>query len=89
MREVANGAFFSRFGIAKREVEAGFCAGEGASDGRGGGFDGDGACVGGGELETVEEDRGAFGGDAVASESGDEEGDGDLDGFDVFEGRKV
>lgn len=40
-------------------------------------------------METVEEDDGAFGGDAIAGESGDEEGDGDLDGFDVFEGREV
>jgi hypothetical protein len=58
-------------------------------DGGGGGFDGDGAGVGGGELEAVEEDGGAFGVDAVAGEGGDEEGDGDLDGLDVFERREV
>ena len=71
------------------KVDAGFGAGEGSDDGGGGGFDGDGTGVGGGELEAVEEDGGAFGVDAVAGESGDEEGDGDLDRLDVFEGREV
>ncbi len=77
------------FGVARREIETGFSAGEGASDGRGGWFDGDGACVGRGELEAVEKDGSAFGGDAVAGEGGDEERDGDLNGLDVFEGREV
>jgi len=45
--------------------------------------------VGGGELEAVEEAGGAFGVDSVKSEGGDEEGDGDLDGFCVFEGGEV
>ncbi len=67
------------------EVDAGSGTGEGADDGGGGGLDGDGAGVGGGELETVEENGGTFGVDAVACQGRDEEGDGDLDGFDVFE----
>jgi len=75
--------------VSHCEVEAGFGAGEDAGDGGGGGLDGDGARVGGGELEAVEQDRGAFGGDAIAGEGGDEERDGDLDGLDVFEGREV
>jgi len=40
-------------------------------------------------LETVEENRGAFGVDAVAGECGDEKRDGDLNGFGVFNGRQV
>ena len=50
---------------------------------------GDGFCVGGGQLEAVEEDGGALGVDAVAGEGGDEERDGDLDGFGVFEDGEV
>ena len=71
------------------EVEAGFGAKEGADDGGGGGFDGDGAGIGGGELKAVEQDGGALGVDAVSGEGGDEKRDGDLDGFDVFERRQV
>jgi len=71
------------------EVDAGFGARQGADDGGGGGFDGDGAGVGRGELEAVEQDRGAFRVDAVTGEGGDEQRDGDLDGFDVFERRQV
>jgi hypothetical protein len=76
-------------GVAYRQVESGFGAGEGASDGGGGWFNGDGARVGGGELQAIEENRSAFGGDTVAGQGGDEKRDGDLDGFDVFQGREV
>jgi hypothetical protein len=62
---------------------------DGADDGFGEGLGNDGSCVGGGELEAVEEDCGAFGVYAVKGEGGDEEGDGDLDGFGVFEGGEV
>jgi hypothetical protein len=86
----ANSDYFLRSGfVFYGEVEAGFCAGEGADDGGGGGFDGDGAGVSRGELKAVEEDGGALGVDAVAGEGGDEEGDGDLDGLDIFEWRQV
>lgn len=44
--------------------------------------------VRGGELEGVEENRGPFKLDAVACKGGDEEGDGDLDGFSVFDRRE-
>ncbi|HMF62705.1 MAG TPA: hypothetical protein VK608_01360 [Edaphobacter sp.] len=54
---------------------------DGADDGLGEGLGDDGSCVGGSELEAVEEDGGAPGVDSVKSEGGDEEGDGDLDGF--------
>ena len=40
-------------------------------------------------MKTVEQDGGALRVDAVASEGGDQEGDGDLDGLDVFEWREV
>ena len=40
-------------------------------------------------METVEENRGAFGVDAVAGECGDEKRDGDLNGFGVFDGREI
>ena len=72
--------------VVCRQIDAGFGAGEVADDGSRRRFDGDGAGVAGGELQAVEEDCGTFGVDAVAGESGDEERDGDLDGFGVFEG---
>jgi hypothetical protein len=40
-------------------------------------------------LQSVENAGGASGVDAVADEGGDDEGDGDLDGFGIFEGREV
>ena len=61
----------------------------GADDRGGVGLDVDGAGVGGGELQGVEDGGGAAGVDAVAGEGGDDEGDGDLNGFGVFEGREI
>lgn len=60
-----------------------------ADDIAGGGFGGDGFDVGAGELEAVEDDCRAFGLDEIASEGGDEEGDGGLDGFGVFQDGEV
>jgi hypothetical protein len=83
------GIFFIPFLLSCGEVASGFGAGDGANDGGGIGLDDDGFRVGGGELEAVEEDGGAFGVDAVACECGDEKRDGDLNGFGVFDGRQV
>jgi hypothetical protein len=88
-RTFAKSTVFVRARLSGCEVASGFCAGDGADDGGGVGFDDDGLRVGGGELEAVEEDGGAFGVDAIAGEGGDEEGDGDLDGLGVFDGREV
>ena len=75
--------------VSNSEVQTGFGAGDGSCDGGGVRLDGDGFRVGGGELEAVEKDCGALGVDAVAGERGDEEGDGDLDGFPALDRRKV
>src|ERR1700679_3112190 len=45
--------------------------------------------VHGSELETVEEGRGAFGLDLSGGEGVDDDGEGDLDGFAVFEGGEL
>jgi len=76
-------------GVSNCEIQAGFGASDGSSDGGGVGLDSDGFRVGGGQLKAVEKDCGALGVDAVAGEGGDEQGDGDLDGFGVFDGREV
>jgi hypothetical protein len=62
---------------------------DGADDVGGVGFGDNGFDVGGGELKSVENDCCAFGVDAIAGEGGDEEGDGDLDGFGVFEDGEI
>ena len=81
--------FLLQRGVSHCEIQAGFGAGDGSRDGGGVGLDGDGFRVGGGELKAVEKDCGALGVDAVAGEGGDEQGDGDLGGFGVFDGREV
>ena len=40
-------------------------------------------------MEAVEKDSCAFGLDAIAGEGGDEQGDGDLNGFGVFDRREI
>jgi hypothetical protein len=75
--------------IGDCEVEAGLFADDGADDGGGVGLGVDGAGVSGGQLEGVEDCGGSAGVDAVACEGGDDQRNGDLDGFGVFEGRKV
>lgn len=44
---------------------------------------------GGGDLEGVEHGGGALGVEGVAAERGEDHGDGELDGFAVFDGREV
>ncbi len=82
---VASGTF-RRFRaiLLNGEIYSGSGARYGAGDGGSVRLDGDGTRVGGGELESVEKDRGAFAGDAIAGEGGDEKRDGDLDGLEIL-----
>jgi hypothetical protein len=75
--------------IGNCEVEAGLFVDYGTDDGGPVRLGIDGTGVGGGQLQRVEDGGGPSGVDAVACEGGNDEGDGDLYGFGVFEGRKI
>jgi hypothetical protein len=57
--------------VLNREIEAGFRAGDDTRDGEGVRLNDDGARVGGGKLEAVEENCGALGGDAIKGRTRD------------------
>jgi hypothetical protein len=86
---------FFVFFVVVKDFDCG--AGFGEVEAFGGGFGGadDVGCVGfgveaggvhGGQLEAVEEGGGAFGFEVAGGEGVDDDGEGDLDGFAVFEG---